>query len=790
MESRNSTYFGFTHYRKAKINFSREPSTINKKVYKKAKNAFRKQQQNNIDLIKIKQFVKLNKKFKSNMKIFHGMVKKMITEVIQTTKDIEDAKIEIPKHFNEIEIPNIALEEENKKKLTSFLRKIRMNVFTMFEKLNNVEYDSNLKPFKFVVYTKSKGDNFRHTQKYNANGCLVYIGVSFKEKGKLTNSYVVTKMDIVKNQEISKQFYQLYHTNRKIREEYAELSKAMLQTGSKPSKVALHVSKLCNKSLLTKDLHNIAVSKSSSNEDESSKLQDVINVKISHDGGINFFTLFKTKMNMDSYEPISVMKIILDYFKVLNDSHHLKTVMIDKDLKEESVIKETFPNVQILYCQQFNDFGCHSFITIRESIDKKVTNRIENNLMDNSLCAKICSLYGHEYSATYKEYFCFCLNNDLKIDTSLNSNKCNMPCENKNENCGGSTFYPNTFTVNFNQFKSTVLKKRSLEDDNQLGIVNFLPYLTKPKILVQDAIIQTNNESLRLSYLEHIPSESDNSNIIENSKSTVQSSSTIRKLEKESTSTNNAKFGKTLLSIFQYSTDSNGFSNKNNEYGTSSEFSFSTPKREIFEHLAASVDKYPKIVGCVDRMQGEKFQKEKYFKDLTNAKCSDFCKSENFNYSETNIGNTKSNCFCVDATNIKEEKSNKCNLECKEGSGEMCGGDSFKTVSLTQIKYDANNPSDLYKASFNWFGCLNDYTYFAVLENVKDEKECAKFCEFLVSTNYALNNNDWSKDCFCGKREIQNFFFVQFIPICILSQYSVFTIEPFWLSFECGGNLT
>ncbi|CAF0880040.1 unnamed protein product, partial [Brachionus calyciflorus] len=410
--------------------------------------------------------------------------------------------------------------------------------------------------------------------------------------------------------------------------------------------------------------------------------------------------------------------------------------------------------------QQFNDFGCHKYNRISESIDKKVTNRIEDNLMDNNLCAKICSLYGHEYSATYKEYFCLCLKNDLKIDASLNSSKCNMPCENNNENCGGSIFFPNTFTVNFNQFKSKTKNRRSLEDDNQHGI---------------DAIDQTTNELLRLSNFE----------------STVEKSSSIIKLEEESISAKNinAKFGRKLLSIFQYSSDSNDFSNKNYEYGTSSEFSFSTPIGEIFENPAA--DKYPKIVGCVDRMQDEKFQKEKYFKDLTNEECSVYCKSENFNYSETNIGNTKSNCYCVDNKNIKNEISNECNLECKVGSGEMCGGDPFETVSLTQIiKYDENNTSDLYKTSISWFECLKDYSYFAILENVKDQDECAIFCEFLNSTNFALKNINRSKNCFCGKQEIQNLFFVQIIPICSLSQYSVFTIEPFWLSFECGGNLT
>ncbi|CAF1083217.1 unnamed protein product [Brachionus calyciflorus] len=119
----------YKEYRKAKINYSREQSTINKIIYKKAKNAFRKQQQNNIDLIRIKQFVKLNKRFKSNKKMFHGMVKKMKTEIIETTIDIEDAKIEIRKLFNECEIPNMALEEENKKKIDEFLKKNKDKCF-------------------------------------------------------------------------------------------------------------------------------------------------------------------------------------------------------------------------------------------------------------------------------------------------------------------------------------------------------------------------------------------------------------------------------------------------------------------------------------------------------------------------------------------------------------------------------------------------------------------------------------------------------------------------------------
>ena len=51
-----------------------------------------------------------------------------------------------------------------------------------------------------------------------------------------------------------------------------------------------------------------------------------------------------------AYERISVMQIILNYFKTLNESQDLQVVMIDKDLKEETVIQETYPNVHILYC--------------------------------------------------------------------------------------------------------------------------------------------------------------------------------------------------------------------------------------------------------------------------------------------------------------------------------------------------------------------------------------------------------------------------------------------------------
>ena len=71
------------------------------------------------------------------------------------------------------------------------------------------------------------------------------------------------------------------------------------------------------------------------------------------------------------------MKIILDYFKVLNDSHHLKVVMIDKDLKEELVIKETFPNVQALYCNWHNQntfkkrFKNYSFELVMKAADSE-----------------------------------------------------------------------------------------------------------------------------------------------------------------------------------------------------------------------------------------------------------------------------------------------------------------------------------------------------------------------------------------------------------------------------------
>jgi hypothetical protein len=140
---------------------------------------------------------------------------------------------------------------------------------------------------------KSKGENIRPTQKYNANGCSVYIRVSFKEKGKNTDHFRVTKMETKHNHPFIKKFYKIHQSNRKISESCKELTKAMLETGLKPSKVALHISKLCNRIILINDLHNAF--SSSPNEDESTKLQNAINDQISHDGGSYFFHFIQNK---------------------------------------------------------------------------------------------------------------------------------------------------------------------------------------------------------------------------------------------------------------------------------------------------------------------------------------------------------------------------------------------------------------------------------------------------------------------------------------------------------------
>lgn len=51
-----------------------------------------------------------------------------------------------------------------------------------------------------------------------------------------------------------------------------------------------------------------------------------------------------------AFERQLVLKIIIDFFKSLNDTKVIKYVMIDKDLKEDNVLSEAFPNSRLLYC--------------------------------------------------------------------------------------------------------------------------------------------------------------------------------------------------------------------------------------------------------------------------------------------------------------------------------------------------------------------------------------------------------------------------------------------------------
>ncbi len=56
-----------------------------------------------------------------------------------------------------------------------------------------------------------------------------------------------------------------------------------------------------------------------------------------------------------AFERQLIVDVVLDYFKQLNDTSHLKAVMIDKDLKEDSAISKAFPDARILNCFWHNE---------------------------------------------------------------------------------------------------------------------------------------------------------------------------------------------------------------------------------------------------------------------------------------------------------------------------------------------------------------------------------------------------------------------------------------------------
>ena len=94
-------------------------------------------------------------------------------------------------------------------------------------------------------------------------------------------------MKIDHNHDITEKAFLLHHSNRKLTPDLQGKAIEMLQTGSRPSAVALAMSKKAGKIILAKDLFNMKP-RTQINESEAKKLQEVINKQIAVDGTNNF----------------------------------------------------------------------------------------------------------------------------------------------------------------------------------------------------------------------------------------------------------------------------------------------------------------------------------------------------------------------------------------------------------------------------------------------------------------------------------------------------------------------
>ncbi|CAF0747706.1 unnamed protein product [Brachionus calyciflorus] len=153
----------YDDYRLSKKNYKENRTTINQIRYKMAKKAFRKRQEENKQLLEIKQLTKMNKLYKTNKKGFYSKVKELIDEKDEITIDLDDAKIEIEKLFNHGEVINKEIEDKSEEKLDEFMEK---NSTTKYDyKINSEELISiikNLSSNKAAGYNKITNEMFKY----------------------------------------------------------------------------------------------------------------------------------------------------------------------------------------------------------------------------------------------------------------------------------------------------------------------------------------------------------------------------------------------------------------------------------------------------------------------------------------------------------------------------------------------------------------------------------------------------------------------------------------------------
>ena len=99
---------------------------------------------------------------------------------------------------------------------------------------------------------------------------------------------------------ITEQSYLLHHRDRKLPDLLKEPSLEMLATGSKPASMALLMSKKADKVVLAKDLYNLK-SRSKIPENDAAQLQVIIDSQIKMDNGKNYFNFMQNEQGDEFY---------------------------------------------------------------------------------------------------------------------------------------------------------------------------------------------------------------------------------------------------------------------------------------------------------------------------------------------------------------------------------------------------------------------------------------------------------------------------------------------------------
>ena len=107
--------------------------------------------------------------------------------------------------------------------------------------------------FKSEISSKSSGE--RPIQKFS--GCGVMIRLCLKNTKLINNKYVLTKLSIKHNHQITFESYKAHPSNRKMNTDIQIKASQMVAVNGKPAKIARMLSQETNTVLIAKDIQNI-----------------------------------------------------------------------------------------------------------------------------------------------------------------------------------------------------------------------------------------------------------------------------------------------------------------------------------------------------------------------------------------------------------------------------------------------------------------------------------------------------------------------------------------------------